>query len=195
MIRSTLLLAVLPIAALPAIFSSAPAPEPTPEPTPEPAPTIAPAPVSAPAALPFHCQVPCGVYGDTMRIGMLMEDAATIEKGMKTIMDLEKAGTPMNQLVRWVTTKDAHAQSIQDTVAAYWLTQRIKAPKDTDEAAWAKYHKQLELMHGITVAAMKCKQTTDAAHVGKLRKLAMDFATTYFEEDVVKELKKLHHDH
>ncbi len=33
-------------------------------------------------ASPFHCQVPCGIYGDKMRVDMMMEDLATIEKAM-----------------------------------------------------------------------------------------------------------------
>lgn len=155
-----------------------------------------PAPASAaPAAAPFHCQVPCGIYGDKMRIDMLMEDAATIEKGMAQIGELSK-GDPVNynQLVRWVTTKDEHAQKVQQTVADYWLAQRVKAPADGDEAAKTKYHRQLELMHGITVAAMKCKQTTDPAHVAKMRELAMAFSETYFSKEDLEHLKQ-HSEH
>ena len=59
-----------------------------------------------------------------------------------------------------------HAQAIQDQVAAYWLAQRIKAPQD--EGGKDRYHRQLELMHGITVAAMKCKQTTVRSHRQRL---------------------------
>ena len=141
----------------------------------------------------LHCQVPCGIYGDRMRIDMLMEDAATIEKGMKQIVELEAAGGPANQVVRWVMAKDDHAQSIQDTVAAYWLAQRIKAPKDgAGEEAQAKYHRQLALLHGITVAAMKCKQTTDLAHVENLRKLTHEFAGTYFSKEDLEHLKDHH---
>ena len=166
MIRSTLLLVALPLATLPATVQ----PEPQ----------------------PVHCQVPCGIYGDSMRIDMLMEDAATIEKGMKTIGELEAAGSPMNQLVRWIMTKDEHAQSIQGTVASYWMAQRIKAPAEPNEASLAKYHKQLSLMHGITVAAMKCKQTTDAAHVKTMRELALEFSGTYFSEDDLRHIQQHH---
>lgn len=167
MIRKTLLLALLPLAASAALVR--------------------------PALAPFHCQVPCGIYGDRMRIDMLMEDAATIEKAMTNIETLgESAGSNANQLVRWVVTKDQHAQAIQETVASYWLAQRIKAPKDGDDAAKAKYHAQLSLLHGITVAAMKCKQTTDAGNVAQLRKLALDFSATYFSEG---DLKHIHEHH
>ncbi|MFT5048904.1 MAG: nickel superoxide dismutase [Chlamydiales bacterium] len=148
----------------------------------------------SPAPRALHCQVPCGVYGDGARITMMLEDATTIEKGMKSILELEAADAKnYNQIVRWVTTKDEHASHIQETVAAYWLTQRIKAPAgDADEAARAKYLGQLELLHGLTVAAMKCKQTTDVAHVQSLRKLTDAFAGTYFSEEDLAHMKGHH---
>jgi len=147
-----------------------------------------------PAPRAVHCQVPCGVYGDSARITMMLEDATTIEKGMNTIRDLEGADAKnYNQIVRWVTTKDEHATHIQETVAAYWLTQRIKAPAaGADEAARAKYLGQLELMHGLTVAAMKCKQTTDTTHVQSLRKLTEAFAGTYFSEEDLAHMRGHH---
>lgn len=150
----------------------------------------------SPAVAPVHCQVPCGIYGDKMRIDMLMEDAATIEKGMKMLQGMDKEESPSkNQMVRWVMNKDQHAQMIQDTVASYWLAQRVKAPKDaSDGEARRKYLRQLELMHGITVAAMKCKQTTDLTHVQSLRRLGMAFSETYFSKEDLEHIKS-HHDH
>lgn len=135
-----------------------------------------------PAAAPVHCQVPCGIYGDKMRVDMLMEDAATVEKAMTTLVAMEAEEKPsQNQMVRWVVTKESHAQAIQDQVAAYWLAQRIKVPgADAGPEALAKYHGQLGLLHRITVAAMKCKQTTDVANVTALRALAVEFSGTYF---------------
>lgn len=152
------------------------------------------APLGSPAPAPYHCQVPCGIYGDRMRVDMLMEDAATIEKGMGQITALEEAGgKPANQLVRWVVTKDEHAAKIQEQVASYWLAQRVKAPAEGDAEGRAKYVRQLELMHGITVAAMKCKQTTDAAHVATLRRLALEFSGTYFSAEDLEHIRA-HHD-
>ncbi len=148
----------------------------------------------APTAQPLHCQVPCGIYGDQMRIHMLMEDAATIEKGMMQIVRMEAAEEKINsnQMVRWVMTKDQHAQSIQETVASYWLAQRIKSPKEGDENATKKYHRQLSLLHGITVAAMKCKQTTEKENVDMLRELALEFSSTYFTREDLEHIKKAH---
>jgi nickel superoxide dismutase len=138
-----------------------------------------------------HCQVPCGIYGDRMRIDMHLEDVATIEKGMKMIQELEASTEHnANQLVRWIVNKDEHAQAIQERTASYWLAQRIKAPKDGDAPGREKYLKQLELLHGITVAAMKCKQTTELEHVETLRTLALAFSETYFSEEDLKHIKE-----
>jgi hypothetical protein len=124
-----------------------------------------------------------------MRIDMLMEDAATIETGMS---ELVKEETNSNQLVRWVLTKDQHAASIQETVASYWLAQRIKAPAEESEVAREAYHRQLELLHGITVAAMKCKQTTDVANGARVRALALEFSATYFSDEDLEHIKSHH---
>lgn len=173
MIRSTLLLVLLPLAAV--VTPSQPAPEPE----------------------PFHCQVPCGIYGDRMRIDMLMEDAATIEKAMKQIKELEKAGASnSNQLVRWIMTKDEHAASIQETIASYWLAQRIKTTDPgTDKAAMSKYYGNLAALHGITVRAMKCKQTTETVHVDMLRMLALEFSKSYFSAEDLKHIEAHHAGH
>lgn len=128
-----------------------------------------------------HCQVPCGIFGDELRVQMMEEDVATIEKAMRQVVALGKE-TPVNynQVVRWVMTKDDHAQKIQDTVAAYFLAQRIKAPAEVEGEPWERYTRQLVLLHTMTVEAMKCKQTTDLAHVERLRVLLREFRDAYF---------------
>ena len=144
---------------------------------------------SAPATAP-HCQVPCGIYGDRVRVDLLMEDAATIEKAMG---ELAKPETVTNQAVRWVVTKDQHAASIQGQVASYWLAQRVKpVAEDATEAERALYHRKLALLHGITVAAMKCKQTTDPAHVARVRELALEFSGTYFTGEDLEHIQSHH---
>ncbi|MDP6409047.1 MAG: superoxide dismutase [Ni] [Planctomycetota bacterium] len=156
-----------------------------------PPPTAAPALPSPPAV---HCQVPCGIYGDRMRIDMLMEDAVTIEKAMTTLRAMAGEEHPdHNQMVRWVVNKEQHAQAIQDTLAAYWLAQRIKAPKDAgDAAATAAYHDRLAHLHRLTVAAMKCKQTTDGAYVAALRETALSFSALYFSAEDLEHIRSHH---
>ncbi|QDV08604.1 Nickel-containing superoxide dismutase [Planctomycetes bacterium Poly30] len=160
--------------------------------------------VSSPAVV--HCQVPCGIYGDHLRVQMITEDAATIEKAMKQIAELSAAEKPnWNQLVRWITTKDEHAQKIQDQVSAYWLAQRIKspaAPQGSEEYAAqnGSYMTQLVMAHRLTTFAMKCKQTTDLANVQGLRDSLKGLEGAYFSKADLEHIhgadhKDADHDH
>jgi len=129
-----------------------------------------------PAATAFsHCEIPCGIYDDPMRIQMIKEHITTIEKSMKTILSLEKEKNHnANQLIRWVMNKEEHANKLQKIVTQYFMTQRIKP--DTKN-----YSKQLEVLHQMLIFSMKCKQTKDLSHVEKLRKLVGDFEKLYFD--------------
>lgn len=125
-----------------------------------------------------HCQIPCGIYADDVVFGELTTDVQTIEKSMKQINSLGKEPSESpNQLVRWITNKEAHAQNIQDTMSAYFLAQRISL--DLREKDPKKYKKLVGLAHEVTVLAMKCKQTTDLDNVVKLRDALHAFQHTY----------------
>jgi nickel superoxide dismutase len=124
-----------------------------------------------------HCEVPCGIYDDKARITMISEHITTIEKSMKEIVVLQDSKPiDYNQLVRWIANKDKHADELQHIVSQYFLTQRIKPDSE-------KYGEKLVLLHKMLVDSMKCKQTTDIAHVASLRNLLKEFQTLYFEED------------
>jgi len=130
-----------------------------------------------------HCEIPCGIYGDEMRIAMMQEDIATIEKSMKQIVELSKQTKPdHNQLVRWVQNKEHHADKIREVVTQYFMTQRVKPVDPKDSAGHDAYVKELTLLHETLVYAMKCKQTADLAHVEKLKKLVNAFSKAYFSE-------------
>jgi len=88
-----------------------------------------------------HCQIPCGIYDDELRVQLIEEHITTVEKSMNQIVALGKASpVDYNQLVRWVNNKEEHAQKIQDIVTAYFMAQRIKPPKDhSDEEAMNEY--------------------------------------------------------
>jgi len=123
-----------------------------------------------------HCEIPCGIYDDGMRIKMLWEHIATIEKSIKAIQALEKEKDHNpNQMIRWVMNKDDHANQLQEIVTQYFMTQRIK--KDTKN-----YSKKLENLHQMLIYSMKCKQTIDLSHVKKLKSLVTDFEKLYFEK-------------
>lgn len=117
-----------------------------------------------------HCQVPCGIYADDNVFAGMHKDQETIAKAMQQINELSKdPAKNANQLTRWINNKEKHAQAIQDTVAQYFLAQRVK----TSEADKAAYTQKLILLHQITVYAMKCKQTTDLENAKKLH-IALD---------------------
>jgi nickel superoxide dismutase len=121
-----------------------------------------------------HCEIPCGIYDDAMRVSMLKEHVVTIEKSMNTIMDLEKdKDKNMNQLVRWIMNKEDHANQFQEIVSQYFLTQRIGLDsKDSTQ--------KVEVLHKMLVYAMRCKQSTDTEHIQTLRKLIKEFEELYF---------------
>ena len=121
-----------------------------------------------------HCEVPCGIYDDQMRINMIAEHVTTIEKSMKQIVELG-GQKPMNhnQISRWVMNKEHHANELQHIVTQYFMTQRIKL--DTD-----KYSEKLTSLHKLLVYAMKCKQTTDLSHIATLRSVLQEFQGLYF---------------
>lgn len=135
--------------------------------------------LAAPLAAWAHCEVPCGIYGDANRFSDMREDIATIEKAMKQIAELGAASQKnYNQLVRWINTKEMHATKLQEVVWQYFLTQRVK-PVAKDNPGYAAYQKKLELLHHLSVFAMKAKQGIDLAVVKKLKSLVDQFQKAY----------------
>ena len=129
-----------------------------------------------------HCEIPCGIYTDGMRVQMIEEHCKTIEKSMAQITSLSEkpAKSASNQLVRWVNNKETHANEIQHLVTQYFMTQRVQPADPSDKKAYDAYVKKLTLLHQMLVSAMKCKQTTDAAHVKNLREHLKEFSGLYF---------------
>jgi len=128
-----------------------------------------------------HCQVPCGIYDDQARIRMMGENITTIEKAMKSIIELT-AQHPKNpnQIVRWVITKEDHADDLAAIITEYFMAQRIIPVGGEDPEKHREYIQRLTLLHQMLVVSMKCKQTTDLANVEKLRSLLAEFERAYF---------------
>ena len=131
-----------------------------------------------------HCQIPCGIYDDELRVQLIEEHIGTVEKSMKKIAEISGAEkVDYNQLVRWVSNKEAHATEIQDIVTAYFMAQRIKPPKDHgDEKLVNEYLHKLALLHAIQIHAMKAKQGTNLGEIETLRTLTGKFREAYFGE-------------
>ncbi|MGB1816750.1 MAG: superoxide dismutase [Ni] [Rubripirellula sp.] len=122
-----------------------------------------------------HCQVPCGIYGDQLRFEQMLEDEHTIAKAQAQINEMtdgEITAQKVNQMARWVAAKEDHATKIQNTIAAYFMAQRIKADNKD-------YVKQLTAAHAVMVAAMKCKQSADPATAKVLEKKIFDLYRAY----------------
>ena len=123
-----------------------------------------------------HCEIPCGIYNDEMRIKIINEHIVTVEKSMKQIIELEKEEHHnSNQSVRWIMNKERHADEIQEIVTQYFMTQRIKLDMKN-------YEKQLGLLHQMLIYSMKCKQTTDLTNATKLKDIVNDFKALYFKK-------------
>jgi nickel superoxide dismutase len=106
---------------------------------------------------------------------------------MNQITELSAAGEKnYNQLVRWVSNKEEHADEFQHIVSQYFLHQRIK-PAGVDDA---DYVRKLTLLHEMLVTAMKCKQTTDLENTAKLRSLIDAFAEAYFSPEDFEHLQE-----
>jgi small subunit ribosomal protein S27Ae len=82
----------------------------------------------------------------------------------------------MNQLVRWINTKEDHCAKIISTVAGYCLCQRVKKElfkSDSDYADALKAH------HSLMQCATKAKQAMGEAAYDALDHALADFAKMY----------------
>ena len=130
-----------------------------------------------------HCQVPCGIFDDPKLVAEVKEACATIRKAMVQINELSASlsAQSINQITRWVNTKEEHCKKIIDLVATYCLCQRVKpvgAPGSpfTEEK---DYIDALKAHHNVMTAAMKAKQTVDVEGAHKLEHAVEDMAKMY----------------
>lgn len=138
-----------------------------------------------------HCQIPCGIYGDETRFELLAEHITTIEKSMNEIVRLTgETEQDYNQIVRWVNNKDQHADEFAHIVTYYFMAQRVKPVEKEQAEAYQDYQHKITLLHEMLLYAMKAKQTTDLAHVEKLRSLLADFRTAYLGPESEQKPKK-----
>ena len=132
-----------------------------------------------------HCQVPCGIFDDPKLVSELREACATIEKAMAQITELygKMAEGPLviNQMTRWVNTKEEHCAKIIDLISNYCLCQRCKpfgtpgSPFKTKE----DYTDALLAHHAVMSAAMKAKQNVDPSFSAGLKHAVGDATLMY----------------
>ncbi|MDC3250032.1 superoxide dismutase, Ni [bacterium] len=123
-----------------------------------------------------HCQIPCGIYDDHARVESMLEDAKTLAKSTAVLADLsgKKDIQSLNQKVRWINNKEIHAENIIQTIANYFLTQRVKSSQ-------ADYKERLVKHHAVIVNAMKVKQSSNKEAVNNLVKSIKALAGYYPE--------------
>ena len=133
-----------------------------------------------------HCQIPCGIYNDALRIILIEENLKTIEKAMNKITFLSTQSNPQSiqQIVRWTNTKKDHSDKTHSILSSYFLSQRIKEKND-------EYAKELIYLHKLFVSLMKCKQTVDIKNVAEARKSLSYFCELYFDPHGLEHLKEL----
>jgi nickel superoxide dismutase len=102
----------------------------------------------------------------------------TIEKSARLISELsakeDLTANDYQQLVRWTTNKETHAQKIIDETANYFLAQRIKTDAD-------HYAEKMEMLHHVIVHAMKTKQSTGEDATTKLIESIAAFKDLYLD--------------
>lgn len=127
-----------------------------------------------------HCQVPCGIYDDAGRIAVLREDATTVGKAITQMGELAGKNDPksLNQMTRWITTKEDHASHIITVVSEYFLTQKVK-PVAAGAEGYEQYLGHLAAHHAVMVAAMKSKQEPTADAVAALNAAIDELAKHY----------------
>ena len=132
-----------------------------------------------------HCQIPCGIYSDAMQIVQIKEDLQTIEKAINMINMLSVKADPqsLNQINRWINTKEDHAQNIQNITSRYFLTQRIKENSEN-------YFDKVTMLHKLLISAMKCKQTVKLENVSDAKKVVELFSKLYFDENELQHLNQ-----
>ena len=126
-----------------------------------------------------HCQVPCGIFDDPAKVGEIQQHCATIRKAMVQIAELHAAGlTPLslNQITRWINTKEEHCSKIIHEISDYCLCQRVKKEVFSTDS---DYVDALKAHHAVMQSAMKAKQVVDVAACDALEHAVADFAKMY----------------
>ncbi len=124
-----------------------------------------------------------GIFDDPAIVAEVKQCVETIKKSCVQFTELHStaSGSPlaMNQMIRWINTKEEHAKKIITIVSEYCLCQRVK--KEVFESD-ADYVEALKAHHAVMQCAMKAKQSVDAAVVENLEKAVGNFAKMYIKD-------------
>ncbi len=121
-----------------------------------------------------HCQVPCGIFSDQAEFEKLLEAQTTIAKANVEMAKLIEENTPLavNQATRWIMTKEDHCKKVIESVAEYFMAQRIKPDAEN-------YEKALMAAHTVMRAAMTAKQNPSDEVAEALKTSIFDLYRAY----------------
>merc|ERR1712071_383497 len=121
--------------------------------------------------------------GDPKLVADVKEAIATIKKAMVQINELSATMNALNinQMTRWINTKEEHAGKIITLMSEYCLCQRVKPVSDpkTPFKSEADYIAALQAHHMVMATAVKCKQTVDPANAEALEGAAKEMSKMY----------------
>jgi len=129
-----------------------------------------------------HCQVPCGIFDDPAIVAEIKQAAETIRKSMVQSSELhaglvaQTSPQSLNQMIRWVMTKEEHCTKIITAISEYCLCQRVKKEVFASDA---DYVDALKAHHAVMQKAVKCKQSVDPADADALDHAIADFSKMY----------------
>mmetsp|Transcript_15922 Transcript_15922/g.25342 ORF Transcript_15922/g.25342 Transcript_15922/m.25342 type:complete len:201 (+) Transcript_15922:54-656(+) len=157
----------------------------------------APSPLLAQRLRGGHCQVPCGIFDDAKTVAEINEACVTIRKAIVQITELSTAtrecivslkaltaqqyAQNMNQITRWVNTKELHADKIISLISEYCLCQRVKLPGSPGSPFQSEsdYIQALQAHHKVMLAAVATKQSVDLDVCHALEHAVADFSKMY----------------
>lgn len=129
-----------------------------------------------------HCQVPCGIFDDPAIVSELKQAAETVRKAIVQSNELHATSggdvLAMNQMVRWIMTKEEHCKKIITIVSEYCLCQRVKKEIFANDE---EYVQVLKSHHSVMQCAMKCKQQMATSACDALDHAIEDMAKMYIK--------------
>lgn len=106
-----------------------------------------------------HCQMPCGIYHDSMVYDQIDQYVETMYKGQTVINDNKFANAhDRNEFVRWILTKDKSSDDMAQLITTYFLQQKIKPGEDDTD-------KKLKAAHKLLFLIVAIKQNSDRSIV------------------------------
>jgi len=118
---------------------------------------------------------------DALRFASMNKCADVILKSISEIGQLTVTAKPdQSRIDSQIALKSQQADEIINICSHYFLCQRISLPfASKREDALDRYREQLDSIHQLMRAAMRCKQVNDVQNVETLKSLISSFAEAY----------------